>query len=61
MTYVEYFEKRLKKHGCDFRTELARGASEEILENISFKIQACGAAIKALKESEARNEQSTTP
>lgn len=59
MTYVEYFEKQLKKHGCDFRTALARGASEEILENISFKIQACGAAIKALKESEEKQNVQT--
>ena len=50
MTVIEYFEKMLKKHNINLAQETKRNASEEILENIRFKIACCEKAIEALKE-----------
>ena len=48
MTVIEYFEKMLRKHNINLAQEIKRNASEEILENIRFKIACCTKALEAL-------------
>ena len=50
MTAIEYMIKQLQKHRLNYERELARGASEEILQNIKNKIDYYEAAVNALKQ-----------
>ena len=54
MTTIEYFQKMLNKHLINYEHELRRNVSEEILENIQFKIDCCKAAINALDAEQMR-------
>ena len=50
MTAIEYMIKQLQKHRLNYDKESARGASEEMLQNIKNKIGYYEAAINALKQ-----------
>lgn len=48
MTTLEYMERQAMKHRQNFLRERDRGASEEVLYNISEKIRHYDAAVGAL-------------
>ena len=48
MTALEYMEKQVLKHARNLGREIARGAPEEVLENIKLKISYYEAAVEAL-------------
>lgn len=50
MTALEYMEKQLAKHRRNYLHESARGAPEEVLNNIRLKIGCYEAAVDALRK-----------
>lgn len=52
MTALEYMQRQLKKNQRNLEHEIARGASEEVLENIRRKIGYYEAAVEALENGE---------
>ena len=55
MTALEYMEKQLRKHAHNLGREIARGAPEEVVENIRLKISYYETAVIALLKVGADN------
>ena len=54
MTALEYMEKQWNKHCMNLGREIARGAPQEVLDNIRLKISYYEAAIEALRKVEGK-------
>ena len=57
MTALEYMEKQVLKHGFSLGREIARGASQEVLNNIRRKISYYEIAVIALRLNAERKEE----
>ena len=57
MTTLEYMEKQIKKHRCNYERESSRGAPKEILNNILTKITHYEEVVAMLREVDHERKQ----